>query len=48
METFARPEVREAVLEGSDVCLAAKWSAHEAFTRECLGSEKDWSAVVRR
>lgn len=47
MEAFARPEVREAILTGSDVCLTRQWSAHEAFTRECLGSEKDWSAVVR-
>lgn len=47
METFARPDVREAVLEGSDTCLAAKWSAHEAFTRECIGSEKDWSGALR-
>ncbi|WP_225030208.1 LuxR C-terminal-related transcriptional regulator [Xinfangfangia pollutisoli] len=46
IETFAQPEVREAVLEGSEVCLARKWSAHEAFTRECIGSEKDWSDVV--
>jgi pimeloyl-ACP methyl ester carboxylesterase/DNA-binding NarL/FixJ family response regulator len=47
LETFARPDVREAMLEGSEVCLTRKWSAHEAFTRECIGSEKDWSAVVR-
>jgi pimeloyl-ACP methyl ester carboxylesterase/PAS domain-containing protein len=47
METFARPDVREAMMEGSDTCLTRKWSAHEAFTRECIGSEKDWSAVVR-
>jgi pimeloyl-ACP methyl ester carboxylesterase len=47
METFDRPEVRAAVLEGSDVCMTAKWSAHAAFTAECIGSEKDWSAVVR-
>ena len=47
MDTFSRPDVREAILEGSDTCLAPKWSAHEAFTRECIGSEKDWSAVVR-
>ena len=45
--TFARPDVCEAVLTGSDVCLTRKWSAHEAFTRECIGSERDWSAVVR-
>ena len=47
MATFAQAEVRAAVLEGSDVCLTAKWSAHAAFTAECIGSEKDWSAVVR-
>ena len=47
METFARPDVREAMLEGSDVCLTRKWSAHEAFTRECISSEKDWSSVVK-
>ncbi len=47
MATFALPEVREAMLEGSDVCLTRKWSAHQAFTRECIGSERDWSGVVR-
>ena len=47
IDTFARPEVREAMLTGSDVCLTRKWGAHEAFTRECIGSEKDWSDVVR-
>ncbi|WP_181318170.1 LuxR C-terminal-related transcriptional regulator [Pseudogemmobacter blasticus] len=47
METFARAEVRAAVLEGSDTCLTRKWSAHEAFTRECISSEKDWSSIVR-
>ena len=47
IETFARPEVREAMLTGSDVCLTRQWSAHEAFTRECISSEKDWSAIVR-
>lgn len=47
METFSRPDVRAAVLEGSEVCLARKWSAHAAFTAECIGSEKDWSALVR-
>jgi pimeloyl-ACP methyl ester carboxylesterase/DNA-binding CsgD family transcriptional regulator len=47
MAAFSRPEIRAAMLEGSEVCLAAKWSAHAAFTAECIGSEKDWSAVVR-
>lgn len=47
MECFARPEVRDAMLEGSEVCLARKWSAHDAFTREAISSEKDWSGVMR-
>ncbi|MFZ1468828.1 MAG: LuxR C-terminal-related transcriptional regulator [Paracoccaceae bacterium] len=47
MAAFARPEVREAMMTGSDVCLTRKFSAHEAFTRECIGSEKDWSDAVR-
>ncbi len=47
MEAFSRPEVKAAMLEGSDVCLTKTWSAHAAFTAECIGSEKDWSAVVR-
>ena len=47
MEAFAIPEIREAVLAGSEVTLGAKILAHEAFTRECIGSEKDWSALVR-
>lgn len=47
MDCFARPEVRDALLEGSEVCLARKWSAHEAFTREAIGSERDWSGVLR-
>lgn len=48
METFSRPDVRAAVLEGSDVCMTRTWSAHAAFTAECIGSERDWTALVRR
>lgn len=47
METFADPQVREAILLGSDVCLADRKSAHEAFTRECISSERDWSDLIR-
>lgn len=47
MATFARPDVREAILIGSETCLGVRKSAHEAFTRECIGSERDWSPVVR-
>ena len=47
MAAFARPEIREAVLVGSDISLGAKISAHQAFTREALSSERDWSALVK-
>jgi pimeloyl-ACP methyl ester carboxylesterase/DNA-binding CsgD family transcriptional regulator len=46
METFADPQVREAILLGSEVCLADRMSAHEAFTRECISSERDWSGLI--
>lgn len=47
LAAFAQPEVKEAILAGSEVTLSAKLAAHEAFTREALGSEQDWSHVVR-
>lgn len=47
MRTFAIPEVREAVMLGSEISLGDKLSAHLAFTRECISSEKDWSHLVR-
>ena len=46
LEAFGRAEVREALLAGSEISLGAKILAHEAFTRECIGSEKDWSHLV--
>lgn len=46
MIAFADPEIRAAILAGSDVCLGAKMSAHDAFTRECISSERDWSALI--
>jgi pimeloyl-ACP methyl ester carboxylesterase/DNA-binding CsgD family transcriptional regulator len=48
METFAVPEVRNAILSGTDVCLGPQHLAAEAFTRECIGSERDWSGLVAR
>ena len=47
MATFAQADVRAAVLEGSDVCMSADHLASEAFTRECISSERDWSALVK-
>lgn len=47
MAAFLQPEIREAILAGSEVTLSAKISAHEAFAREAFGSEQDWSALVR-
>lgn len=46
MAAFAIPEVREAIMSGSEISLGEKLSAYHAFTRECLSSEKDWSALV--
>ena len=46
MATFARADVRAAILAGSDVCMSAEHLAAEAFTRECISSERDWSALV--
>lgn len=48
IETFAMPEVREAMIMGSEICLSDWHIAHEAFSRECLDSESDWSDVVRK
>ncbi len=36
LKVFENPEVREAVLEGSDVALSDRHSAHEAFIQQCL------------
>ena len=47
IETFAMPEVREAMIMGSEICLSDWHIAHEAFSRECIDSETDWSAIVR-
>ena len=47
MRTFSVPDVREAILLGSEVCLGAVHSAHEAFARECIDSETDWSYLIR-
>jgi pimeloyl-ACP methyl ester carboxylesterase/DNA-binding CsgD family transcriptional regulator len=47
MATFAQADVRAAVLEGSEVCMSADFLAAEAFTRECISSEQDWSALVK-
>lgn len=46
MATFSDPEVRAAILAGSEVCLSEQYSAHEAFAAECIGSERDWSRVL--
>lgn len=40
------PEVREGILLGTEVALSDGFSAHEAFKREVIASEHDWSDVV--
>ena len=46
--TFARPDVREALLAGSEVLMRDGYTAHEAFTRECIGSARDWSPLLQK
>ena len=48
IRTFADPEVREAMLLGSEVSLSDWHIAHVAFSRECIDSETDWSETIRR
>jgi pimeloyl-ACP methyl ester carboxylesterase/DNA-binding CsgD family transcriptional regulator len=47
LKTYADPEVREAMLMGSEICLSDWHVAHEAFARECIDSESDWSDAIR-
>jgi len=43
ISTFANPEVYEAMVCGSDVCLSKTHSAHNAFSAEVLEQERtDW------
>ena len=46
LAAFARPEVREAMLSGSDVLLGPRHSAHLAFAAEAISSERDWSDLL--
>lgn len=46
LRTFAIPEVRQAILVGSDICLSDWHSSHDAFAREVIDSESDWSDVI--
>jgi pimeloyl-ACP methyl ester carboxylesterase/DNA-binding CsgD family transcriptional regulator len=48
IRTFADPDVREAMLVGSETSLSETHTAWEAFSRECIDSEKDWSETVRK
>lgn len=47
MAALAEPEIRAAVLSGSDILLAPGHSAHAAFAAEAISSERDWSACLR-
>jgi pimeloyl-ACP methyl ester carboxylesterase/DNA-binding NarL/FixJ family response regulator len=47
LRTFDVPEVREAILMGSEICLSDWHTAHAAFSRECIDSETNWAATVR-
>ena len=47
LELFDRPDVREAMITGSEVSLSADHSAHVAFANECVAQQRDWSDMVR-
>lgn len=47
LATFDEPIVKEAMLLGSEVSLSSWHTAHAAFAREVIDSERDWSDVVR-
>lgn len=47
LAAFAEPEVRDAVLEGSGICIGARGAAHEAFTRDSIGALRDWGGILR-
>ncbi|MDQ2091564.1 LuxR C-terminal-related transcriptional regulator [Marimonas arenosa] len=49
VETFEMPEVFEAMVVGSEVCLSQDHSAHAAFAAEVTEQETtDWSGPIRR
>lgn len=47
MAAFAQPEIFDAVMAGSEVIMSATYLAADAFVRECINSEKDWSGLIR-
>ncbi|QKV18376.1 alpha/beta fold hydrolase [Oricola thermophila] len=46
VRTFENPEVMEAMVLGSEVCLSDWHSAHEAFASEAILQQRDWRPVV--
>ena len=47
IKTFEIPEVYEAMVCGSEVCLSETYTAHNAFAAEVLAQErKDWSYLI--
>ena len=47
VSTFEEPEVYEAMICGSEVCISETHSAHDAFAREIIAHEAaDWTADV--
>ena len=48
IKTFENPEVYEAMICGSEVCLSDSHSAHNAFAAEVLAQERnDWSYLIK-
>lgn len=47
LAAFAEPEVRDALLHGTEVCFGHRASAHEAVVRDSIGSSRDWSGPLK-
>lgn len=47
MQTFSEPDIKYAILTGSDVCLSDTHIAHVAFSREVIDHEDNWYELLR-
>ncbi len=46
VQTFEDPEVMEAMVHGSEVCLSDWHSAHDSFANETIIQQSDWRDIV--
>ncbi|MFB2553509.1 alpha/beta fold hydrolase [Ensifer soli] len=46
VDVFEQPDVMQALITGSEVCISDWHSAHDAFSHEVILQQADWRAVV--